>query len=336
MIAVMQRGPASGRPRPVADRVVGVLAEQPEEVARRWLIALLEGRPLAEAARLPLADFAQAAPGLCAAVLEAVRSDDALEGLAGDATGDVLAQLAGSRAGPAVVRAAEALRRAASEAAADELPRADTDVLAAFTDRVAHVCAQVAAAAMGPAAPAAEPVVPPVAEDPIEVSRPYPVEPGAAPLWLTALERQLADGGRFGLLLVELDGADRLRLAEGDEAARDLFARTGRAVRGAVRRCDLLAHEADGRMWVIAPDAGRVGAEALAGRIAGAVEGAATVRGVPLTASIGLALFPPDGRDVASLTGQAEESALAARAAGVRFVGGAADEPAAPGPRLVP
>jgi GGDEF domain-containing protein len=341
--------------------VVGALAEHPEEIARRWLIALLEARPLAEAATVPLADFARAAPGLCATVLDAVRSDEALDRLgapaaaldrpageaaagnpvsgevpdrpAGEAAAEVLAAVAGSREGPAVVRAAEALRRAACEAAADELPRSDAEVLAAFTDRVAHICAQVAAAAMGQAAPAAEPAVPPLAGEPFQASR---VEPDAAPLWLGALERQLAEGGRFGLLLVELDGADRLRLSEGDDAARDLFARTGRAVRGAVRRCDLLAHEEDGRMWVIAPDAGRTGAEALAARIAAAVEGAATVRGVPLTVSVGLALFPHDGRDVPSLTAQAEESGLAARAAGVRFTSEAADEPAAPGPRLVP
>jgi GGDEF domain-containing protein len=238
-----------------------------------------------------------------------------------------------------VVAAAEALRRAVSQAAADELPRGDAEVLAALTDRLAHVCARLAAAAMaGRGADAARlhdtRPTPAADEDPTEpaasgpaASGPHlapapPPDGGTAPLWRAALERQLADGGRFGLLLVELDGADRLVLTEGDSAARDLFARTGRAVRGAVRRIDLLAHEEDGRMWVVAPDAGRPGAEALAVRVADAVERAATVRGAPLTASVGIALYPDDGRDAEALTSQAEESALAARAAGVRVAGG--------------
>ncbi len=152
---------------------------------------------------------------------------------------------------------------------------------------------------------------------------------------MAALERQVAQGGRFALLLVELDGAERLRLAEGPEGAREMFARVGRAVRGCVRRSDLLAHEDDGRMWIIAPESGRDGASSLARRVAGAIEGAASSHGTPLTASIGVALYPDDGRTSGELTDQAEESVYAARAAGVRMAFDI-DEPAANGPRLVP
>ncbi|MDX6672203.1 MAG: hypothetical protein QOI91_2566 [Solirubrobacteraceae bacterium] len=373
MIAPMSSRSASGRPRPVCDPVVGALAERAEEVARGWLVALLEGRPLEEAGAIPVAELAASGPGLCRAVLEAVGSDEALAQLAGAGAPADLSRLAGADDGPAIVTAAEALRRAVSESAAATAPAPHPAVLTDLSDRLAHVCAHLAAAAMtapaaerrpGPQAataarpPGAEPAAPPVepaaapagadspAPPPAETagddSPPPPVElaarahdPGPAPLWLAALERQLADGGRFALLLIEVDGADRLWLAEGEEAARDLFGRVGRAVRSALRRSDLLAHEQDGRLWVIAPDAGRTGAGSLAGRVAAAVEGSATARGAPLTASIGLALYPDDGRDATALTGQAEDSVLAARAAGVRVAGGAAGHPAGPGPRLV-
>jgi GGDEF domain-containing protein len=353
MIAAMPPRPASGRPRPVADRAVDALARDPEELARRWLVALMESRSLADAAALPVAELASAGPALCAAVIEAVRSDDALDALPAGSAAALLARVAGSGGGPATVTAAEALRRAASEAAAAEIPHADAAVLAALSDRLAHVCAHLAAAAMSIRAPAAVPEAAstqaaprPAAEMDGPVTDPPPSqgtvsaeddpspappielrvsraadETGPAPLWLAALERQLADGGRFALLLVEVDGADRLWLAEGDDAARELFARVGRAVRTALRRVDLLAHEQDGRLWVIAPDAGRNGATALAMRVASAVEAAASARNAPLTASVGIALYPDDGRDTESLTGQAEESALAARAAGVRVSG---------------
>jgi GGDEF domain-containing protein len=105
-------------------------------------------------------------------------------------------------------------------------------------------------------------------------------------------------------------------------------------VRQCIRREDILAHETDGRLWAIAPGAGRAGASALARRVAEAVEGAAELRGAPLTAAIGVALFPDDAREPAALAGEAEEGVLAARAAGVRFAGDTGES--ARGPRLVP
>jgi len=343
MIGSMPSRPASGRPRPVAAPVVATLGERPDELAHRWLIALLEARPLDQAAGVPVAEVAATGPALCRAVLDAVGSDAALDELAGSPHPATLARLDDGRGGPALVTAAEALRRAISEAAADEIPRADTDLLASLTDRLAHVCAHLAATAMSVAHATAHPPTrsarAPAREEPAPrpvdlaaARREAPGPEGPAPLWLAALERHLSEGGRFGLLLVELDGADRLWQVEGEEAARDLFARAGRAARSALRRNDLLAHEQDGRLWVIAPDVGRSGASALATRVAAAIELAASSRGAPLTASVGVALYPDDGRDTASLTGQAEESALAARAAGVRVVGG---HSGSPGPRLV-
>jgi GGDEF domain-containing protein len=349
MIAAMQERRAPGRPRPVADPVVDAVAARPDEVARRWLVALLEATPLASAPDVPVDALAKDGPALCAAVLRAVSSDEGLEALMASAAspGSDLMRLTGVSDGPGAVAAAETLRRAVLGAASAELPHSEAAVLADLGDRLAHVCSHLAAAALSApvserraAAPARQAAAAPDEEEEAEVPPPRPLrpeapEPGAAPLWLAALERHVADGGRFGLLLVELDGAERLRLAEGPDAASDLFARAARAVRNCVRRSDVLAHEEDGRIWVIAPDAVRSGAGSLAARVADAVEQAASSRGVPLTASIGLALYPDDGRSGEDLTAQAEEGAYAARAAGVRIVD-VPDEPAASGPRLVP
>ena len=73
---------------------------------------------------------------------------------------------------------------------------------------------------------------------------------------------------------------------------------------------------------MIAGDTGRSGAKALALRIADAVEGAASLQGAALTVSVGIAVYPDDGRDAAALTGQAEEGMYAARAVGTRVGGG--------------
>jgi GGDEF domain-containing protein len=351
MIGPMDERRVPGRPRPVADPVLATVAERPEEVARRWLLALMEAAPLESASAVPVDALAQDGPAFCAAVLRAVGSDDALAALVAPGApspASELMRLSGAVDGPGAVAAAEGLRRAVREAAAGEVSYADSAVLADLGDRLAHVCAQLAATAMAmpaaerraaPAPPADEPEPEPeeAGEAPVVAEAPPPDvdATGAAPLWLAALERQVAGGGRFGLLLIEVDDAERLRLAESPEAARELFARAARAVRGCVRRGDVLAHEEDGRIWLIAGDALRTGATALAARSAQAVESAVSARGVPLTVSIGIALFPDDGRTGEELMAQAEEGAFAARAAGVR-VAGEPDEPAASGPRLVP
>jgi GGDEF domain-containing protein len=108
-----------------------------------------------------------------------------------------------------------------------------------------------------------------------------------------------------------------------------------------VRRPDVVAHEDDGRVWVIAGDTSRGGARALALRIADAVEAAASLSDAALTASVGIAIYPDDGREASTLTGQAEERMFAARAAGTRVGGGPDPEGTTPaggvrsGPRAV-
>ena len=79
MIAAMQERRAPGRPRPVADPVVDAVAARPDEVARRWLLALLEAAPLDAATKVPV-DPRPRRTGrrFCAAVLTLVSSDDAL------------------------------------------------------------------------------------------------------------------------------------------------------------------------------------------------------------------------------------------------------------------
>jgi GGDEF domain-containing protein len=337
--------PAAGRPRPVADPVVAALADRPDEVAQRWLLALIEDGSLDAAAGVPVPALAAEGPELCAAVLDAVRSDEALDALLDPGvlpSAADLARLAGAQDAPGAVRAAESLRRAITQAAAAEVAHADAVALTALGDRVAHVCSRALAAALAPPEEAAEPA--PLPGGRLQAAAPSPVraEParpgrglGGSPLWVAALERQVAAGGRFALLLAELDGADRLRASEGEVGARALFDEVMRAVRARLRRVDLLAYEEEGRMWVIAPAAGRESAASLANRIADAVEQGASARGAPLTASIGAALYPDDGREADTLTAQAEEAVLAARAAGVR-VAAHPDEPMAGGPRPVP
>jgi diguanylate cyclase (GGDEF)-like protein len=307
---------------PALDAPVAGLGDA-EALAKVWLLELIAARPLGEAAHLPTERLVADGPALVAAVIGALVSDRELERLSPDGELGGLAAAAGSIAGAGgsaeVVAALERLRSVVWAAIERTAPGPPPLHLAS---RLAHVCATVAEAALSAGGSRAAPAEPPRDD---ELARIRVARTSEGPLWVEALERQLADGSRsgrrFGLLLVDLDSAERVRLAGADEAAA-AFAQIGRAVREHVRRADVVAHEDDGRVWVIAGDTARGGANALALRIADAVEAAASLHGAALTVSVGLAVYPDDGREAAALTEQAEEGMFAARAAGTRVGGG--------------
>jgi GGDEF domain-containing protein len=289
-------------PRPVAGVPPAALAGG-DVVAKGWLLEVLAAAPLADAHSVPVAGLADRGPALCAAVLEAVGSADALARLGPGGDRAVLAAetaaLAGASDPVAAARAVAALRRAlwaalAREAAAAGPP--DAGATAALAERVAHVgdvlLAAVLAEPAGPAADLAD------AEEP----------------WRPAVERALSGGAPFALLAVEAADAERLLAAGGADAA--ALAAVEPAVRGAVRAGDTVVRERPGRLWVVAPAPDAAAARPLAEAIVAAVAGAAAPHGVPLQAAAGIAAFPGDGDDAGALAACADERLFAAQAAG--------------------
>ena len=134
--------------------------------------------------------------------------------------------------------------------------------------------------------------------------------------WEAAVERLAAGVRPFALLAVEVDDAPRLAAADARGAA-EALARVEQAVRDELRPADVLGREEDGRLWVVAAELGATGARALAERLADAVAAVAPLRGAPLSVSIGVAASPAGGADRDELTGRAEKSLYAARAAGL-------------------
>jgi GGDEF domain-containing protein len=149
-----------------------------------------------------------------------------------------------------------------------------------------------------------------VAEGPAELS-----------LWRSALADEVAraHGGSLALLLAELEDADRVIASASPERAQVAFAEFTAALRGALRRQDILASETHGRAWVIARDTSRVGAQALAKRIAEGVGEASPFGGAPLVATVGIALLGEDGLSSDELIEAAEEARFDASARGVEI-----------------
>jgi diguanylate cyclase with GGDEF domain len=147
------------RARPVAEEPLERLEERAEELARRWAAELVLARPLAALGRISLAELAREGPDLCRQVLRAVRSEAELERLLGNeapergaAYPDRPAALSGEREPGAAAEAVEVLRGVLWEGLLDELPgmrdeRSRERLLAGASDRLAHVCAVLGAAA---------------------------------------------------------------------------------------------------------------------------------------------------------------------------------------------
>ncbi len=336
--------------RPVADAPVAALSAAPDVLARDWLVALLARAPLAGAAAVPVADLAREAPALCVAMVRALSSDLELERLS---QGDLhaLAGRAGALAGAgdaaAVVEAVEILRGVLWAGALAELRRPAPALIADLADRLAAIAAVVSAASLRAAAPAAAtpasasapPAEPPRDDagaprwDPSDAARsvqqaaaghepqvrdlrPRILDGNAMEHIAQRVADHLADQRTLGVLLVELDGVERL-IAAGDDAVAAAQA-AEHALEGLLRQGDGARRDGPGRVWITLPGTGPAGARALALRIAVAVERAAEHRGAPLTASSGVAVFPSDALDAEGLIDRAEEALLRSRAGGVR------------------
>ncbi len=132
--------------RAVADAPVEELLARGDELARRWAVALILERPLAELGEIPLDELARVAPALCGELARALASDEQLERLArGEA---IPATLLFERGPGAVVADFEALRAILWEATLAELRDPAPRLVADLADRLAQVCATALAATL--------------------------------------------------------------------------------------------------------------------------------------------------------------------------------------------
>ena len=213
--------------------MIGAMAEPPsldapvaglgdaDALAKSWLLELIAARPLGEAARLPTermgVDGSQARRRGDRRARLRPRTGAADPGGRPRRPRRGGGSIAGAGGPAEVVAALERLRSVVWAAIERTAPGPPPLHLAS---RLAHVCATVAEAALAAGALRAAPAESPRDDD---LARIRVARTGEGPLWVEALERQLADGSRSGrrftLLLVDLDVAEHLRLAGADEAA---------------------------------------------------------------------------------------------------------------------
>ena len=139
--------PITPRARPVADLPLDALVARDEELARRWAMTLLIGRPLDRMSEVPLEQLAREGPELCAQAIRALASDLELDRLTGavapsgrgaSAPARRLAVIAGVHGVGEVVVAVEALRRVLWETMLEELRPGQLGWASPILDRLAR------------------------------------------------------------------------------------------------------------------------------------------------------------------------------------------------------
>lgn len=355
----------------MADAPVVALLGRTDDLAKGWLLALLEEAPLDRAEAIVTSELSRDGPRLCEALVRALADDEDLGRLKRGGALELLAsrvgELAGAEGVVATARAVDVLQAVLWSALRSELSGADGDQVSELAERLALVAQLVRAAALDRTAGIAPPIAPPrerprVVEQPMPEAQRWPDEEDreyaarrmqqAAPapgseLWRAALEEHIEEALRSGsplaLLFAMLEDAERVEAVE-EGGEHKVFNRFAGALRLALRREDILARETGGRAWVIARDTGREGAQALGSRMVQAVESAEPWRGAPMAVSVGLAVLGEDGTDAMTLIDVAEREAFAASATGIGFAAPLGTEKPSPrrggsrqgsGPRLV-
>ena len=294
----------------MADVPLAALLLRVEELAKGWLLALLEQAPLRDSASILTPDLVRDGPRICDAVVRALANDGDLRRIEPGGPLEPLVsragELAGARGAEASARAVDALQAVVWSAIRDELTRPDPDQISELAERLSMVSDSVRGATLR-------------SWERLAGTR----RPSEAPddLWGRALEDEIARAERLGsclaLMLVELEDADRVLAVESPSEAGAALGHFAQAVRSVVGSQDILACQTDTRAWIIARDTGRSGAMALGSRIAAAVRATAPWRGAAMTVNVGHAVLGQDGRDRASLIDAAEQSKFAAEASGV-------------------
>jgi GGDEF domain-containing protein len=326
-----QRSPRRRRARPVADAPIDALLARADDLAKGWLLELLEETPLDQAPAILAGDLAREGPRLCAGAVRALADDAELRRLGPGGALEPLAartwEIAAAPDVEATAAAVDALAAVLWSAVRGELADPDVELVAALAERLAMVMDLVRGAALrglpptGPLRPpTAAPVRPPTAA-PVP-ARLRPATETGDRRWQDALADEIARAERSGtalsLLLVELEDADRVLSVASAAEAGATFGRFSETVRGVVRRQDILACETEARAWVIARDTGRLEAHSLGSRLAAAVREAPDWRGAPLTVSVGFAVLGDPARGLGELIAAAEEACFAAAASGER------------------
>jgi diguanylate cyclase (GGDEF)-like protein len=291
-----------------------------DELAKAWLVRLIERASLEEISELPTEQIARELPELISDIVESVSSANGDPYHLSEAQTQRAASLAALRSGretsaAEVARDIAALQAVLVRALREELSENDPERFADAVERLADATGAIQAAA--------------VEELVRNRSRELESQANTDPLTglgnLRHLQRELSRmleiqkryGHPFGLLLMDIDGLKRVNDSQGHQAGDRLLMQVAMALRRSIRSVDVAARLGGDEFCVLAPEQEGDAATQLGERLATAVvEEVSVPADPPVGLSIGVVSCPEHGDDAEALIDAADRAMYRAKAAG--------------------
>jgi diguanylate cyclase (GGDEF)-like protein len=291
-----------------------------DELAKAWLVRLIERASLEEISELPTDQIARELPELISDIVGAVASDNGDPYQLTERQTQRAAALAGLRSGRdtsagEVARDIAALQAVLVRALRDELAEKDPVRFAEAVERLADAAGAVQAAAV---------------EELVRTrSRELESQANTDPLTglgnLRNLQSELSHmleiqkryGHPFGVLLMDIDGLKRVNDSQGHQAGDRLLMQVAMALQRSIRSVDVAARLGGDEFCVLAPEQESAAAVLLAERLASAVADEVSIPAdPPVGLSIGVVSCPEHGEDAEALIDAADRAMYRAKAAG--------------------
>jgi len=291
-----------------------------DELAKQWLVRLIERASLDEIRELPTERIARELPELITGIVDAAAEEDGDPFNLSKEQAARAASLAGLRGAGREARAVDVARDVA--ALQTVLLHALRDELEDDPVRFAEAAEQLVEATAAIQAEAMEAHVQ-------SRSRELESQANTDPLTglgnLRALQRQLANlldvhkryRHPFAVLLMDIDGLKRINDSHGHPAGDRVLMQVAMSLRRSIRSVDTAARIGGDEFCVLLPEQDLKSAAKLAARLATAVEEEVAVPGEPrVTMSIGVAASPEHGDEAEALIDTADRAMYRAKAAG--------------------
>jgi diguanylate cyclase (GGDEF)-like protein len=301
--------------RPAQGQIVRSRAER-EQLAKEWLVRVVERTPLPDVGDLPLSWIVAEAPPLIADILGALDepgppAERELEEEEVELTGQLALLRQGSDAPEQIPRDLAALQAVLIESLRREVPERRPGDFANAVSRLAEVFGTIQGG-----------VTKALVE---ERSGGAPIDPltglpGRVQLeeWLRIL---LAEHRRYGhpfaLALIDIEGLERINQSRGRLAGDGMVTAIAEVIRRQIRESDQAFRLEEDEFTVLAPHAEAGGLVQMASRLTSLIDDAQVPEGPRIAITVGVAACPEDGMSAERLLQSVDEASYAAKADGV-------------------
>jgi len=293
-----------------------------DELAKAWLVRIVERTPPSELADLPVPWIANEAPPLIAEILDELAGGGGGENVSPESRRRAreLGKMRGATGPTQIPRDLAALQALLVEALQREVPERDPGSFAKAAGRLAEIFGSIQSSV-------AESLV---EERSGEAQRDDATGlPGSAQLneWMRIMVAEYRRYAHpFAILLVDIDGLGRINDAYGRQVGDRMIGAVAAAVERQVRSVDRAFRLAEDEFCILSPHQVASRVQPLADRLTSSVNGWQHHDGPRMTVTVGVASCPEHGDNAERLLQAAEEATYAAKASGRRFAVGAGGE----------